>query len=63
MATKKAFPSPHDARVEGMDLRDYFAGQIIVGWLPGAKVDDEYVKAFARRAYQIADVLMEARGR
>lgn len=46
---------------EGMTLRDYFAAQVIVGFLPGAKVEDNYVKHFAKRAYQIADAMIEAR--
>lgn len=75
MATKKAFrfwpsrnpptvPSPHDARIEGMDLRDWFAGQAIAKAsqiLRGTMLDNE--QSIARQAYAIADAMMEARGR
>ena len=57
-----AFPSSFgDVEFSGMTLRDYFAAQIIVGWLPGAKVEDDYVRSVARRAYQIADIMLEVR--
>jgi hypothetical protein len=62
MATKKAFPHPMDRRVEGMDLRDWFAGQALPGLarlLNGNRDSDEC----ARRAYLIADAMMEARGK
>jgi hypothetical protein len=58
----KAFPvisnGIHD---EGMDLRDYFAAKAVQGLL----ASDTFapVEEFARRAYQIADAMMEERGK
>jgi hypothetical protein len=57
-----AFPEARGGGVTpGMTLRDYFAGQAIAGFMPGAAVDDSYVRQFARRAYQVADAMIEAR--
>jgi hypothetical protein len=45
---------------EGMDLRDYFAGQIITGFLANNKTDYAN-KSMTELAYQLADAMMKAR--
>jgi hypothetical protein len=44
----------------GMDLRDYFAGQIIVGFLANNKTDYSS-KLIVELAYELADAMMKAR--
>ena len=66
----KAFPTGktgdknHDFYVsqDGMDLRDYFAGQIIVGFLANNKTDYSS-KLIVEMAYGLADEMMKARGK
>jgi hypothetical protein len=47
----------------GMDLRDYFAGQVIEGLLAdgGWGGDLSYFEDVAEGAYRMADAMMEAR--
>lgn len=62
----KAFPTEHavagamDLKSDGMDLRDYFAGQALTGLLahPDTKPDSWIA---SKAAYQIADNMMKAR--
>ena len=66
MATKKAFPSPHDGRVEGMDLRDFFAAQALIAvasrWQGTiGDLDEDAVNRSAVLAYDLADAMMEIR--
>ena len=56
----KAFPQDSDGRF--MDLRDYFAGQIIVGFLANNKTDYSS-KLIVELAYELADAMMKARGK
>ncbi len=64
----KAFPTGktgdknHDFYVsqDGMDLRDYFAGQIIVGFLANNKTDYSS-KLIVEMAYGLADEMMKVR--
>jgi len=67
-----AFPNVHDPKTgsmsHGMTLRDYFAGQALVGILPDAfqKCPDDYTleplaKLWAEMAYEIADQMIRAR--
>jgi hypothetical protein len=44
----------------GMDLRDYFAAQIISGFVSNPAYD-EHDNLMAERAYGLADLMMEAR--
>lgn len=45
---------------DGMSLRDYFAGQVIVhGAFTGTT--NKYDEETAKRAYEIADAMMKAR--
>lgn len=54
-----AYPVPTGVKERtGMSLRDWFAGQALVG------LGDEYsVAAAAKIAYQYADAMLAARGR
>lgn len=45
---------------EGMTLRDYFAAQALTGLITGAVFDEDRI---ARLAYQMADAMLEVRGR
>jgi hypothetical protein len=62
----KAFPTH---REEGMELRDYFAAKAMQGMNANTNNDhaieletyDEYCAEIARRAYKMADAMMEAR--
>ena len=44
----------------GMDLRDYFAGQVIVGFLANPSTDYSS-NLFVKLAYEMADEMMKAR--
>jgi hypothetical protein len=56
-----AFPQPINPREQGrgMTLRDYFAAKAIQGLL-ASDVHDS-MKTFAAKAYEMADLMMEAR--
>jgi hypothetical protein len=62
-----AFPSQwHDKDNEGMSLRDWFAGQAMAGVIPTCNMDtredgETREMLFARKAYRIADAMLEAR--
>ena len=61
----KAFPvkgwNGHEETInEGMNLRDYFAGQIIVGFLANNKTDYSS-KLIVELAYELADAMMKVR--
>ena len=57
----KAFPKDSDGRF--MDLRDYFASQVITGFLANNKTD--YYKnsseLMVKLAYEMADLMMKER--
>ena len=70
-----AFPHPEVARVQdgrcvvadadtGMSLRDWFAGQALVGWIASTR-DPEASEWdgtwWARKAYETADAMLKAR--
>ncbi len=63
----KAFPSPHwkQNEYEGMDLRDYFAAQAMVGILTMLKGGNEGLitvqESASQYAYEWADAMMKAR--
>jgi hypothetical protein len=47
---------------DGMTLRDYFAGQALVGLLAGRKPDAMFTNEDATKsAYDMADAMLEAR--
>ncbi len=54
-----AFPNPHRTDMLGMTLRDYFAAKAMQGLL--ASEVNAPLEAFATRAYEVADAMMEAR--
>ena len=68
MSNTKAFPllsKWDEEKLNGMDLRDYFAANIMVhlGWAKTAGGDKRYDKVNAKRCYEIADEMMKARER
>jgi len=60
-----AFPMAISAKCisweDGMTLRDYFAGQALIGLLAGGKHFMFTSKEDAARAYYMADAMLEAR--
>ncbi len=54
-----AFPNPNRTDQTGMALRDYFAAKAMQGLL--ASEVNAPLEAFATRAYEVADAMMEAR--
>lgn len=56
MSNLLTFPKPHIE--EGMTLRDYFAGQALLGLLSG---DCCGIRDVAKQAYEIADKMCEIR--
>lgn len=74
-----AFPTPHDPERtgnEGMSLRDWFAGQALVGYAANARVMDKAIddwnnghgvrptcvaEFLAGLAYEVADAMLAAR--
>jgi len=63
----KAFPNSkyHNSDVNGMELRDYFAAQAMVGILTMLKGGNEGLilvqESSSKYAYEWADAMMEAR--
>lgn len=66
----KVFPTvlkEHGGESDGMDLRDYFAAQVMEGICAGDWKFDlkdgtvTWVEIAAKRAYEIADAMIEAR--
>jgi hypothetical protein len=65
----KAFPTAadngHEENQDGMDLRDYFAAQAMVGILTMLKGGNEGLitvqESTSKYAYEWADAMMEAR--
>jgi hypothetical protein len=62
----KAFPKVSEYNIssgsEGMDLRDYFAGQVIIGFLANPSTDYSS-RLIVPLAYEMADAMMEERDR
>ncbi len=58
--TMPAFPTPE---TNGMDLRDYFAGQALQGLLASGLRERIENDRLARWSYDQADAMLEARGR
>ena len=58
----KAFPTPQyrEEKFNGMDLRDYFAGQIIVGFLANPSTDYSS-RLIVGLAYELADEMIKRR--
>ncbi len=62
-----AFPHSYPAQVHtvsGMTLRDYFAGQALVGMLAGRQPNNAYpLEHLAQMSYATADAMIKARGK
>ena len=62
-----AFPTEEPGNPDkwGMDLRDYFAGQALNGYLASIPGDEtikpEHMPAIAEFCYRMSDAMMEAR--
>jgi hypothetical protein len=57
-----AVPEAWDSYQDGMTLRDYFAGQALLGILSGRDPDSEFVHSrLAGVCYKYADAMLEAR--
>jgi hypothetical protein len=54
-----ALPAGFEGYEEGMMLRDYFAGQALIGWLADGKPSD--AQEAAHQAYVFADAMLAAR--
>jgi hypothetical protein len=54
-----AFPVLHKVYHEGMTLRDYFAGQALIGIL--SSLEDQTSESYAIRAYGVADAMIKRR--
>ena len=58
-----AVPADWDRYEDGMTLRDYFAGQALVGYLSGSITSIGGTKSdVAKWAYEFADDMIKARG-
>lgn len=59
----KAFPivSGHDVYSTGMDLRDWFAGQALMGLISAGRDDEFMEKGMSEIAYSYADAMMKER--
>ena len=55
-----AFPVPRDAPVDGMSLRDYFAGQALAGMLACSYMNSSKAD-LSREAYRFADRMLAER--
>jgi hypothetical protein len=63
-----AFPATnhHGHKLEGMTLRDYFAGnamQGLMGRVWGNQPAEELFPIWAKSAYAVADAMLKARGK
>ena len=57
-----AVPADWDSVQNGMSLRDYFAGQALVGMLAGRQPNNAYpLEHLAQMSYATADAMIEAR--
>jgi hypothetical protein len=61
-----AFPSPHDIQSSGMSLRDYFAGQALVGRTAAQKTSVSgtfEANQIAKECYLLADEMLKLRAK
>lgn len=65
--SKPAFPAvmhpsqDHDGQMNGMTLRDYFAGQALAGAWSNESFTDTQLSILADQAYRQADAMLKAR--
>ena len=58
-----AIPAGCEGYEDGMTLRDYFAGQAMLGLLSGREPDTEFAyRSLGEISYCYADAMLEARG-
>jgi len=58
-----AVPENWDSIQDGMTLRDYFAGQAMLGLLSGREPDTEFAyRSLGEISYCYADAMIKARG-
>lgn len=69
MTPMEALPTTSDIRVHVIDLRDWFAGKALEGWLASYAADSRHpaeldapCAATASLAYKMADAMLAARG-
>ena len=56
-------PADWDSVQNGMSLRDYFAGQALIGLLAGRQPNNAYpLEYLAETSYATADAMLKARG-
>lgn len=58
-----AFPSNGNFLFHGMNLRDWFAGQALAGWMADPKSSPENKEGIALSCYELADAMMAARNK
>lgn len=58
-----AFPTNGEDWQPGMTLRDWFAGQALVGLLAGSPDADCGPSGYANDAYSMADAMLKMKGR
>lgn len=58
--TPYAFPSENRPWQEGMELRDWFAGQALAGLIANGRTS-MMTDVIAQQAYMMAEAMMEAR--
>lgn len=57
-----AFPNPHDERVQGLHMRDYFAIRAMAALLADPSLGREYmIEKMPDDAYLLADLMLKAR--
>ena len=57
--SKNGYPIPREA--DGMSLRDWFAGQALIGYLTNPNYEDSADANFAKWSYATADALIAER--
>ena len=58
----EAFPTNHENQVSGMSLRDYFAGQALVGLAARDQELGKDINLVALVAYAFADAMIREKG-
>jgi len=56
----KAFADPHNTQEHGMELRDWFAGQVLSGLLANPETKPDSI-LICKASYKIADQMLKAR--
>jgi hypothetical protein len=51
----------YECHERGMTLRDYFAGQALIGILSSPKRETNEIKPCVRNAYKLADAMLDVR--